>query len=159
MKYLLLLAFMVGCSQAPLNNDAKIKKHIEIYKTKANELVKLNNANASKSKLNKLGLELIAQAKPIMIAYKDVHKECGELLDFVMKKSMAMTKLNLEQIEAQYHDGEALPKSPDSCYEAKELVVHPATVVILTNQKKLNKELRTQIDDEIEEVIAHIDLL
>jgi len=72
-------------------------------------------------------------------------------------KADEMQTISLPQIERDYHDGEALPKSADHCYNAKELVVHPATVVILA-KKKISSKTREQMLAEIDEVIAHLDL-
>lgn len=159
MKKILLMAFLVACSHGAKESTNDMKKHIQVYKDSAAELVKLNKANGDKNEINKLSLDLIEKAKPIMLALKTKLPQCSELMDTVISKATLMTTLTLEEIEADYHDGAALPKSPEECYEGKELIIHPATVAILTSKKRLNKDHRTQIDDEIEEVIAHIDLL
>ena len=156
MKFLVLSLLFMGCSQVTTSNN---KTLISDYKSNANELVQLNKANGSKEKINKMSLQLTAQAKPIMTQYKQKHPECSELIDFVIGSASKMTKLSLKEIETQFHAGEALPKSPDDCYDIKELIVHPATVTILTSKKSLTKEMRTQINDEIEEVLAHIDAI
>jgi len=153
------MAFLVACSHGAKQNTKEMKEHIQVYKDSAAKLVELNKANGDKKEINKLSLELIEKAKPIMMAIKTKQPQCAELMDTVISKATLMTKLTLEEIEADYHDGAALPKSPEECYEGKELIIHPATVAIITNKKRLNKDHRTQIDDEIEEVIAHIDLL
>ena len=153
-----IITLMLGISCSNASIKAAQNQLISDYKKTAASLVSLNKRNGDSSKIKTLALELIAKAKPIMKNHKTAHPQCGELLDTVMNKAAHMTNINLKAIEADYHDGKALPQSPDECYEAKELIVHPATVVILTKEK-LSKSSREKINDEIEEVLAHIDNL
>ena len=157
MKMMIVAAALVLTSCAAPKKD--IHSKVASYKVKAQNLVKMAQASESKSEMNKLSLELISSAKPIIAQFKVMHPKCTELLDTIVSDSAKMTKLSLGVIERDYHDGEALPKAPDNCYNAKELIVHPATVTILTSAKSLNSEGREQIVDEMEEVIAHIDEL
>ena len=69
-----------------------------------------------------------------------------------MKK---LDTLTLEEIERDYHADGALPEAPDFCYHAKDLIVHPATVILLTREP--DSELtRGRIGAEIQEVRAHV---
>ena len=161
MKTLLILtiALVGSCASSKKEISHTMNQDIANYKRKARALVAENKAMASKQKLNSMSMKLIKLASPIMIGFQKKHPQCRELMGLIKKRAMAMTRLSLEQIEVQYHEGSALPKAPDVCYEAKELIVHPATVAILTSKNTLSKKHRVQIDDEIEEVLAHIDIL
>ncbi|MDA9189440.1 hypothetical protein N9O57_00495 [bacterium] len=152
---LLTLCTLISCSHTHTSN---IKTDIQAYKESAQKLISLNNSNASEIKLKAMSLELISKATPIINSHKKRFPKCSELMDTITSSATKMTNLTLEQIEKDYHEGAALPKADDSCYEAKELIVHPATVAILT-KTKLNTESREQINEEIEEVLAHIDML
>lgn len=158
MKFLgfFLIALLAACSTTK-NTNHIIEKDIAKYKQDAANILLKNKNKASTKELRTLSLNLIEQAKPIMNGFKKNHSACTELMNFVIGKSIAMTNLSLSEIEDQFHSGSALPEAPEVCFEAKELIVHPATVAIITNNKKLSKENREQINDEIEEVLAHID--
>jgi hypothetical protein len=135
------------------------EKRVSQYKTKAHKLVLLaKDEKASAKEIERNAMDLIALAKPMIESFISTHKKCNEVLSEVIAQSEKMTTLNLAQIERDYHDAKALPKADDDCYEPKELIVHPATVVIVSRQK-FNKEGRAQIVDEMEEVLAHLDLL
>ncbi len=156
---LLLLLSIVSCSNIAKKTIIINKEDITTYKTSATELLSKNKSKATKEEIKSMSLKLIELARPIMIGFKQEHPECMELMNFVMGRANAMSKLSLEEIEEQFHLGSALPNTDDICLDAKELIVHPATVAIITSKITLTKDLRTKIDDEIEEVIAHIDLL
>jgi len=150
--FLLALVF----SSCATQNEQTLPTQIDHYKVQARALIKLNKKTSDPITLQKLAFDLIAQAKPIIQAHTKKYPACAQILNTIVAKAQYMTTLSLAKIEKDYHDGEALPQAPDECYEAKELIVHPATVIILT-KTALNDEAREQINDEIEEVIAHID--
>jgi hypothetical protein len=61
-------------------------------------------------------------------------------------------------MEEDYHGGAALPKSKDFCFESKELLVHPATVYLLSKNSKLPAgQIKEQMTAELEELQEHFD--
>ncbi|MGB0453835.1 MAG: hypothetical protein ACPGJV_08980 [Bacteriovoracaceae bacterium] len=151
MKFISLIMILALTSCATKNTSSALSE----YKEKASTLIKLNKENADAKTLKNLGLELINMAKPIIAEQITKLPKCDKLLNTIIDRSDAMTKMSLEEIEVGYHGGEALPESPVECYDAKELIVHPATVVVLTN-KALTKTSRDQIHAEIEELLEHL---
>lgn len=154
MKSLILtlsLTLIASCASKPLH------KNLKPYREVAERLVKNNKANANSEVLKKDAIELVELAKPILKAYSKKNPKCETLLKHIVDKSTYMQNISLSEIEDKFHDGNGLPKADVTCYEPKELIVHPSTVVILSKQK-LNSESREQINDEIEEVLAHLDI-
>jgi hypothetical protein len=68
-----------------------------------------------------------------------------------------MLTLNIEQIEDQYHAGNALPKSDDICFEMKELIVHPATVILIGKNNFPFTKAKVKVAGELEELYDHLD--
>lgn len=136
------------------------KAHVTMdkYNKDASEIIKLAKSNADKELVKQKALDLIETATTLLNEYKTENPECNTMLNFMIESRKEMTKLSLEKIEKDFHEGEALPAAPDKCYEPKELIIHPATVVILTNVK-YNEEGRHQIVEELEEVIAHTEVI
>ena len=97
-----------------------------------------------------IGSELVKE-----IALKQA--ECKTVLDVVVQNAEQMTGLSVAQIEEQYHQGKALPKGSDLCYEAKEFVVHPATVIVLAREKGFDSETRGAMAGELGELAHHVD--
>lgn len=157
---LMLMLFTIACSQNPYKSN---REQIMEFTSLAKEIVNDAKENVGPEVISKKTDQLLTMAKPILINFKKKNPICSELLDTVLIKEKEMKTLSLKQIEEQYHDGSALPQAADHCYNAKELVVHPATVSILTKLMitKIGneKESREQIVDELEELVDHMHLL
>jgi hypothetical protein len=68
-----------------------------------------------------------------------------------------MANLSLEAIESGYHADGLLPPLKDAtCYHAKDLLVHPATVQAMARIGMTKDEQWKQAIHEIEEVLAHL---
>ena len=63
--------------------------------------------------------------------------------------------MSLDKIEKDYHKDAALPKADASCYNAKDLIIHPITALVLAEKSWTDDKSRDQIKDEILEVKAH----
>jgi hypothetical protein len=150
----MILCLLIASSCA----SRSIHKDVDQYKVVAQRLVMNNDKGAEPMVLKKDAEELIKLAMPILTKYTKKNPECSELLSHIIAKSTYMQNLTLPEIEDKFHDGNGLPEADVTCYEPKELIVHPSTVVILS-KNKLTTKARQQIKDEIEEVLGHLDIL
>ena len=80
--------------------------------------------------------------------------------DFYLAKSMGikphLQEISHDELEQGYHMDGALPKAPAECYHAKDLFVHPASVVVLVrDDPAMNDKTKSSIHAEIAEVLAH----
>ena len=150
--------FVLLCSCALLPSlESLLKGSMSLYKEKANQLTVKIQSKKSFEEIRLLGNELVELGSNVVLGYKEKEKSCEAYLENVLDAQNKMVTLQLDEIENQYHDGEALPETEnESCIMAKELVVHPATVVILSRleDNSLNRE---RMVEEIEEVIHHLD--
>ena len=152
-----LISFLSACTDSNATNKT-LKVKIDDYKKTAVQLVESTKLNADHKKISDLATDLLGQADAILKLYSKKNPKCAKMLNVVLAKAEYMTSISLEKIEKDFHDGEALPEVKDGCHDAKELVVHPATVVIVT-KTPYDKAGKEQILDEIEEVVGHIDNL
>lgn len=157
MKFIAITIFITACAQ--LTVDDQLNSIKKTYTKNAISLLKLNEKEAGSQQIKEMSQGLVDLGVNFLSLYAKKHKECKSLISTIIARKSVMTKLNLDEIEEQYHDGSALPKANDNCLEAKEMVVHPATAVIISNKKFLSKVNREQIEAEINEVIGHIDSL
>jgi len=159
MKSIILsLLILSGCALFP-SHEKDLKSNIALYKTKASELVLNIKAKKSFSHIRTLGNELVALGGNVVAGFKVKDKDCSVYLEKVLEAQPKMMTLNLDEIENQYHEGTALPEiEKDLCITAKELIVHPATVVILSRLEDGPKH-REQMEEELKEVIHHVDEL
>jgi len=98
---------------------------------------------------------LVVASKPILNAYIEQHSQCKDYLSKVLADADKMLTLDAATVERDYHDDGALPDAEFTCYHAKDLLVHPASVVILAKNHPDDKKTRDQIIHELEEVAAH----
>ena len=67
-----------------------------------------------------------------------------------------MLTMSLDDIERDYHsDGKLPPVTSPVCNYAKDLLVHPATMVIIVNNQNNAEEARHNIQREAKEVLNH----
>ena len=123
-------------------------------------------------------IEMVEEDKPVA---SDVSQQAGKLMDlsetvidsarfrlpqcddYLAQSMMLKGKLgeiSHDSLEKDYHHDGALPKAPFECYHAKDLFVHPATVIVLTRDDPgIGDETRTSIKAEISEVLAHTEVV
>lgn len=110
--------------------------------------------------ISKSSAKLVDLAKEILRAFSDNNPACKIYLDTVMSAADSMQQLSLKQIEADYHlDGKLPTLTNGDCYHAKDLLVHPATVVVMDKTLKDTYANRQKMTHEIEEVIQHLGLV
>lgn len=148
---LLIFTLVTSCSSKDLN------KPIAAYKKQAEALV-ISIDEAGFKVIAENGESLVAKGKSLLSLLGKRWPKCSELFDKVVMDAEKMSKLSLDKIEKEYHDGESLPEADDECLNAKELVVHPATVLVLINEKD-TKKTRERMKDEVEEVLSHLGIL
>jgi len=147
-------------SCALISRDEKdLNKNISLYKAKANELVLNIKSKKSFGQIRSMSSDLLKLGGLVISGYQSKDKSCKNYLEKVLEAQGKMLTLKLEEIEGQYHEGAALPEiEKDLCITAKELIVHPATVVILSRLED-NSKNREMMEEELEEVINHVEEL
>jgi hypothetical protein len=155
---ILILTLGVSCASTKKQSNVDLNKLVSEYEVSAKVLLSNNRKKKSKKTMIKSANDLISKAKPILVEFSARNPQCKELLDVIIKSDVKMGNLSLHEIEDQFHEGSALPEADDLCFEAKELIVHPATVIVISKKYKLKKGQRVQINDEIAEVLGHLGL-
>ena len=155
----LILTFLSGCSCLCSKRQAKdLSSTINLYERKSVSLVKLiESKDAAKELVIAKAKELVEISRPILAGFQAKYPQCKGYLQTVLNNSQKMQSLSLAEIESKWHEGEALPEDADTvCMEAKELVVHPSTVVILSKDNFTSAKNKEQMSDELNEVIEHM---
>lgn len=156
MKAMTLLITITLSLITSISHAENQKPLIETYQTQAQVLLKqlddkaANNIESQSQVLVKLSKTIIEQVNQNL-------PQCTEYFTALSNAADTMAELTLEEIEAGYHADGLLPELKDAtCYHAKDLLVHPATVQAMARIGiKTNKEW-TQAKHEIEEVLAHL---
>lgn len=140
-------------------SSAKSSEPLVDYGNNAHETVKLIEAS-SYHNIGKSAANLVELAKQILPKFAEQHQTCEVYLNAVMLAADSMQQLSLEAIELDYHRDQKLPPlSSGDCYHAKDLLVHPATVVVMARTLKDTQANREHMKHEIDEVIEHLGLV
>ncbi len=161
-QFVLLLAFFGFFFSCATSQNEKIPvsqmERVKDYQQFAGKIVRQMRDGAAEGEVAEMGMHLITMARPIVDNFQTAYPDCSPLLETILEKSSEITELDLEMIERGYHEGELLPEAPEHCHAAKELIVHPATVVVIARRGYL-QDGKQKISDEIEEVVEHATLL
>lgn len=155
MKYL--LAFLSVCIFQTFAIAAQ--NDLSDYRNDATKLYKqLENKDATDLEAN--AKALVNSSKAIVTQSIKALPQCDEYLTALLQVADKIATLPLEEIEKGYHaDGKLPPLKDGSCYHAKDLLVHPATVQAMARIGIKTKKEWKQAEHEIEEVLEHLTLV
>jgi hypothetical protein len=128
---------------------------LDQYAREASALATALAAGAETELLKSRAEGLIDRAAGIVPAFVKLHPHCASYLEAALQVRERWPDLDHDAIERDYHHDGALPKIDNAgfCYHMKDLVTHPATVLVLLSQAEPDF---VQAKAEIDEVIAHI---
>jgi hypothetical protein len=99
--------------------------------------------------------QLFTLSKKILTDFVKAKPECAHYLQALLKVDQGLLKLTPEAIESGYHRDGRLPKNDNPvCHHAKDLMVHPATVVVLNTQTP--RVERVLMQKEVIELKGHL---
>lgn len=153
--HILLLSTALGLGSLSSHADNE-KPLIKTYKAEAEALLK-QISDKNTSTIEKQSKELVNISKNIISKINKNLPQCTEYFTALSSAADTMADLSLEEIESGYHADGLLPPLKDAtCYHAKDLLVHPATVQAMARIGiKTDKEWH-QAEHEIEEVLEHL---
>jgi hypothetical protein len=102
------------------------------------------------------GEALLTMAASLTPAFIQREPQCSDYLSAALRVRESWTKMDAASIERDYHSDGLLPPMPADgavCYHMKDLIVHPATALVLLTQDPTDFG---QARKEVEEVIAHL---
>lgn len=112
------------------------------------------NGPQNKEKLEEQMQELFKLSKGLNQRFSDRHAECKDYLGKALAQADKMPDMTLAQIEKDYHADGALPKASPLCYHVKDLLVHPATVLVVLKSK--NGQVMPKALAELTELNSHL---
>jgi hypothetical protein len=142
------------------------------FKTLAQQtMTKVSAGSVSDSDIDeliKMQKEMIEIGKKACDQYAASNPDSAKMLKIVSSNADKMPKLTLSEIEEQWHEKGVLKSSGIEAAQLEEksvtgslmdTVVHPATAIIALKEYKTSKDkaLLQQVNDELEEVLHHVD--
>jgi hypothetical protein len=147
---------------------ADLAKFTTIAKSTMSEVS--NGSVKDIDKLIKMQEELITIGQQAIKEYVAKHPDSGKMLNLVSSNADKMKGMSLSEIEKEWHEKGFLKSQGISTAQLEEksvtgslmdTIVHPATAIIALNNYKSTKDkaLLTQVHDELEEVVHHVELI
>jgi len=102
------------------------------------------------------GEALLAMAASLTPAFVQQQPQCSDYLSAALRVRESWNTMDAASIERDFHADGLLPPMPADgavCYHMKDLIVHPATALVLLTQDIPDFD---QSKKEIEEVLAHL---
>lgn len=152
------LAFSANQALANTGQTDSIKQQtqteLDHYQQEAKKL--LTNLENKQGNIEQQARQLVDLSKPIVQRFIQRHAQCGEYLGALQQAADHIAKLPLAEIESGYHADGKLPALTDaSCYHAKDLLVHAATVQAMATIGLKDDTNWKSAAHEIEEVLEH----
>lgn len=157
--------YVLCCSAAYAADFDKFK---DIAHTTMSKVTSGDVKDADIEKLIKMQEELITIGKSAMQEYSKLHPDTSKMMGLIINKADSMASLSLPEIEAQWHEkgylksqgvSEAQLEEKSVTGSLMDTVVHPATAIIALREYKKSKDknLLQQVNDELEEVVHHVE--
>jgi hypothetical protein len=124
------------------------------YKKTLDQAVTHLKNSSSPAKIKPKIEELFKLSQTITKSYAQRYGDCEAYLSKALAVADQMPQMKLETIERDYHQDHALPKAGTHCYHVKDLLVHPATVLVLMSQSP--EKHQQQMYRELAELDAHL---
>ena len=126
------------------------------YEIEARKLVRYAEQSNSKDMISLQAKKLMSLSEVVIDSARFRLPQCDEYLAMSIALKSKLDDISHESLEKDYHHDAALPKAPNECYHAKDLFVHPATVIVLLrDDPQLKDATKVSIKAEITEVLAH----
>jgi hypothetical protein len=144
-----------GEAVGPAGPGSPAAELLDQYQREAGDLAAAIAAGAETDRLRSQAEGLIERAAEIVPAFVEVHPHCTPYLEAALAVRERWPQLDHDAIERDYHHDGALPKIDNAgfCYHMKDLITHPATVLVLLSQAEPD---HAHAKAEIDEVIAHM---
>lgn len=140
---------------APAPYTSETVKLIERYATQAQALSAQLKPGADNAAAAQAAESLLAVGADIVPAFVQRHPHCRQYMAAALQVQGGWRQMDAATLERDFHKDGALPQvqgDARTCYHMKDLVVHPATALVLLSQSPPDIEGANR---EITEVIAH----
>ena len=130
------------------------------YEIEAKKLIRMTESGADSQNINTQASKLLDLSEVVIDSARFRLPQCDEYLAKSIAVRDSLHDISHARLEKDYHHDGALPKSPAECYHAKDLFIHPATVLVLTrDDPALGENTKNSIKMEIIEVLAHTEFV
>jgi len=154
----------IGCGQSndhqvdPETTGARLQQNLITYGERLETALDTLQTSHNVETIRDAVQALLDLSVPILDDYMSLHPESQAYLRAAKTCLHRLHGLSEEAIEREYHEGTRLPERPEdggTAYHVKDLLVHPATVLILLRDADLD-DRRADMVHEIERTQSHL---
>ena len=145
----------VGNAAAAKETPESLDAALERYEEGTNAILGLLAEEAPAPALVAQARALTELSRLLAGEFAVAYPPCGPYLGAALGVLGVLGEISPAEIERSYHADAALPEAPGWCYHAKDLIVHPATVIVLARTD--GDAERRQMRAEIDEVRTHLE--
>jgi len=127
---------------------------LETYESDGRSLLTLIESDTPAAELSEHAAALTRLADYLAGEFAIAYPACGPHLGAALGVLQKLDAISVDEIERSYHANDELPEAPDFCYHPRDLIVHPATVIVLARNDSASA--RRQMLAEMLEVLAHV---
>jgi hypothetical protein len=159
MRLIILIKMMFlllsGCAHGPCGQRQLLGQY-EATLLQMRPMLDLESKAVDWTLLDRQAQRLTDVGTDLLMDFKQRNPACRALLEKIISEQGIMLIISLEELERVYHDGEGLPQSPEYCFHAKEIIVHPQTIrSMLRDQRQNGADHHSTIIDEHTELLNH----
>ncbi|MCH8475087.1 MAG: hypothetical protein LAT55_07660 [Opitutales bacterium] len=155
----------IGCAENSEKREAarsaakeKLAELLDTYETQQGVVLNLLHNSDDPAAVERETRTLVELSLPVLDAYTEVNPRSRTYLMASKRVMDVLDTISEEAIERDYHDEAILPARPDdggTSYHVKDLLIHPATVLVLLREEGLEAR-RDDMIHEIERNINHV---
>ena len=134
--------------------EPSIDSALVLYEERGRALLVVVQKEGSTPDVVARATELTELARFLSGEFAVAYPPCGPYLGASLNVLRVLDEISVEEVERSYHADSELPEAPNFCYHAKDLIVHPASVIVLARDD--NPSARNQMAAELLEVLAHL---
>ncbi len=130
------------------------------YEIEARKIIKRIDAGATGEIISEQAKKLLNLSEGVISSAQFRLPQCDAYLAKTMALKNSLQEISHETLEKDYHQDGALPAAPAECYHAKDLFVHPASVIVLIrDDPALGNTTKSSIKSEITEILVHTEVV
>jgi hypothetical protein len=154
----IIMIFAASCAHQNCGHPRLMSQYKDSLDQMGQQLA-LSSNDLDLGALDRLAQNLTDAGTTLLMDFKQRHPSCRALMEKIISEQGMMLTISLEELERRYHEGEDLPPSPEYCFHAKELIVHPQTIRSLIRDQRQNAvDHRQTILDEHIELSTHFEM-
>ncbi len=143
------------------NNEAKgggadtgisLRDRVNSFERSVGELQERIEDGANAPELEQKARRLADKSAPILDGFSEENPDCTDYLSEAKGLVGMLGNISEGEIRRHYLNGESLPSAPSKCSEPKNLLVRPATMVVMLK----NETSREALTGEIEKLATDV---